>query len=598
MRAKKKGAVPYQRPIQQLLRLFAGANAPRQRRDEIRQRLRDARRVDVKTATIIIASWENQFAAAGGVRAVTQEYAKHLTSRNRPVRVVTPLHTGLITPPGPMGLPIALFQISFEGVYHRVAVFESEWAKVKWLYIQCEGFFCAEGGRDRTNPYLYEKDAREESLGRGSPQLVRDCLFYAVAMPKVLGLLNLTDNIVLHLQDWETVAVALTLKEAILREEIGRAVSTLALHNPYDKDMNPPELGSPGWSLLTALREPASTPSTFLGRMLPLLDAPPATVSREFAVDLVTDPLQTMHLADHLQDQLKRFGVIGVDNGPFETIKPPFSKKAINAAQKGEPEAILSEKLRLRKAMRDTLENYSPVERWGSIDFRGLKDDVPVFMCVGRLDPGQKGFDVAARAIEHLLVTGLDARFVLTPIVGDAPQAFVDDLRALATTFSDNVIVYPIRMQRGYGETQAGCTFSLWPSMYEPFGGVSEFLLRGTPVIARSTGGLRQQVLNFDPETGRGNGILYQTADPAPGINEWRMIQRETEPKERLKFSIYRDQVDQLAKAIRAGVALYNNPRSYGRLLSNLHGSVAGYSWARAEKEYGALYEIARRKSR
>src|SRR5690606_30748811 len=187
--------------------------------------------------------------------------------------------------------------------------------------------------------------------------------------------------------------------------------------NPYDKDMNPPGLTSRGWSLLTALHEPASGPSTFLGRMLPLLDAPPATVSREFAIDLVTDPLQTMHLADHLQDQFRRFGIKGVDNGPFEKVKPPFSRKAITEAKTGKPEAILSEKLRLRERMKDTLGNYRPAKRWGAIDFKSLKDDVPVFMCVGRLDPGQKGFDVAARAIEKLLVNGMAAPCVLTPIV-------------------------------------------------------------------------------------------------------------------------------------------------------------------------------------
>lgn len=593
MKAKGKKTSPYKGPTEDLLNLFAGSNADAQARDETRKRLAEARKVDPRTATIIIASWENRFAAAGGVRAVTQEYARHLTSRNRPVRVVTPLHTGLVTPPGTQGPPVAVFWIHFDGVNHRVEVFESEWADVKWLYLYCEGFFAAEGGRDSSNPYLYEHDAHEESLGRGSPWLVRDCLFYAAALPKALKALNITDNLVLHLQDWETVGAALSLKEAILRKEITRAVSVLAMHNPYDKSMDPPELPSSGWSFLTNRPEPASASPTFLGRMLPFLDAPPATVSREFAVDLITDPLQTMHLADHLQDQFKRFGIKGVDNGPFEAIKPPFSENAVSKAKDAKPKAILSEKLRLRQAMRETMGNYRPVESWGNVDFKSLKDDVPVFMCVGRLDPGQKGFDVAARAIEKLLVTGLDARFVLTPIVGDAPQPFVDDLRNLAVTFSGNVIVYPIRMQRGYAETQAGSTFSLWPSMYEPFGGVSEFLLRGTPVIARSTGGLRQQVLNFNPKTGTGNGILYQTADPLPGVNEWRMVQQEADPRHRMNYALYRSQVEQLTKAIKTAIAIFNDPTAYGRLLSNVHGSVAGYSWARAEKEYGALYDIA-----
>ncbi|OPY75895.1 MAG: Glycogen synthase [Syntrophorhabdus sp. PtaU1.Bin050] len=595
MNIHEKTTSHYERPVNDLQDLFAGPDADPQVRDGIRQRLDNARKVDLKTATIVIASWENRFAAAGGVRAVTQEYAKHLSFQNRSVRVITPLHAGLLTPPGTVKPPVAVLWVNFEEVNHRIEVYESEWAKVKWVYLYCQGFFAAEGGRDRTNPYLYEHDAREERLGRGSPRLVRDCLFYAAALPKVLSTLDMTDNIVFHLQDWETVGVALSVKEAILRKEITRAVCVLALHNPYDKGLNPADLKSPGWRLLSNLPEPTSTPSTFLGRMLPLLDAPPATVSREFAIDLLTDPLQTNHLADHLQDQFKKFGIKGVDNGPFETVKPPFSANAINDAKNGKPQAILSEKRNLWEIMKKTMGNYKPKERWGNVDFTALKDDVPVFMCVGRLDPGQKGFDVAARAIENLLIAGLNARFVLTPIVGDAPKPFVDDLQTLAATFPDQVIVYPIRMQKGYSETQAGCTFSLWPSMYEPFGAVSEFLLRGTPVIARSTGGLRQQVVNFDPKTKTGNGILYKTSDPTPGINEWRLLQQEANPMDRMNHSIYKDQVEQLADAVKTAVGIFKDPVAYGYLLSNVHDSVAGYSWNRAEKEYGALYDIATR---
>jgi glycogen synthase len=146
------------------------------------------------------------------------------------------------------------------------------------------------------------------------------------------------------------------------------------------------------------------------------------------------------------------------------------------------------------------MSEYRPAARWGDVDFSALRKrpDVPVFMCVGRLDPGQQGFDMAARAIESVLDRGLHARFVLTPILGNAPQRFIDDLEKLGRSRTGSVVVYPFRMAVGYKDIQAGCSFSLWPSMYEPFGGVSEFLLRGTPIIARSTGGLRQQVSDFD----------------------------------------------------------------------------------------------------
>ncbi len=577
----------YVRPTDDLLDLFAGSHGDQPQRDRIRQRFDEARQVKFEKATIVIASWENRFAAAGGVRTVTQEYARYLTSQQRTVRVITPLHTGLRTPPGAMR-PVSVLWLDFDNDRRRVEIFESEWSGVSWVSVKCDSFFSAEGGRDRTNPYLYEDDDWVEVEANTSPRLVRDCLFFAAVLPKVLVALQIVDDVILHLQDWETAAAALTLKTAILRKDIQHAICVLALHNPYDKF-----LSAAGWAQLTDRPEPTNTPHTFLGRMLPLLDAPPSTVSCEFAIDLVTDPLQTTHLADHLQPQFNRYGIFGVDNGEFLRVDPPFTRMAIEQAQSGRPEAILAEKGALRRALQTAMANYRPTGKWGDVDFANLDDRVPVFMCVGRLDPGQKGFDVAARAIEIVLGANLDARFVLTPIVGNAPDPYVDDLEKLATDFSGRVVVYPFQMQQGYVEIQAGCTFSIWPSMYEPFGGVSEFLLRGTPIIARSTGGLRQQVENFDRANGTGNGLRYETTVPAPGDGDWSFIQQRETPAERMQSPVYRDQVEQLARSIRAAVEIFQDPVAYGRLLSNVYDSVAGYSWQRAAQEYGLIYEIA-----
>jgi len=322
----------------------------------------------------------------------------------------------------------------------------------------------------------------------------------------------------------------------------------------------------------------------------------------EFAVDLMNDPLQIEHLADHLQDIFKQNRVIGVDNGPFGKFRVPFSENAIQEARAGQPASILREKRVLRQRMVDEMRNYHPDDRWGDIDFSSLSPDKssqPVFTCVGRLDQGQKGYDVLARAIEILFSEHIEGYFILSPIVGNAPQPYVDDLEELGNKHKGRVVVYPVRMERGYRELQAGSSFSLWPSMYEPFGGVSEFLLKGTPVIGRSTGGLRQQIVDFDISTGTGNGILYKTCKPRPDgaypdgknfENEWRAIQLEKNPKARMNYPLYKDQVDQLVNAIKRAVVIMDDPNAHGRLLSNLYNSVSGYSWNRAESEYFQNY--------
>ena len=557
---------------------------------------------ELNSATIVITSWENKFAVAGGVKAVTQEYAKHLISVGRKALVVTPLHTGLEKKPFGEIEKVSAFNFEFEGATRQVDIFQTIWDNVRWIYVGCDTFFIAEGGRDRSNPYLYKEDAKEEERGNGSPQLVRDCLFFAAVMPKVLTALNLTTNLVLHLQDWETSPVALTLKDAVDRQEISGVVSALALHNPYDTRMDPPSLKTDGWKLISSRDIPNEVP-TFLGRLLPLIDAPPTTVSREFAVDLTSDQLQTQHLADHLQTHFNRRGIMGVDNGPFRSFRQPFTDRAIENAKAGMPDAILNEKRKLRQCMVDAMCDYRPKERWGNIDFDTLtreKSTAPVFMCVGRLDEGQKGYDVLARAIEFLSSENFNGYFILTSIVGNTPQPFVDDLKKLAENCKGHVVVYPMRMDMGYAEIQAGSSFSLWPSMYEPFGAVSEFLLQGTPIIARSTGGLRQQIDNFELSNGKGNGVLYETRDPDPGgtslpdgtwcANEWRAIQMEKSPHSRMKYPVYKDQVTQLVEAIKRSVRILGDPIAHGRLLSNLYSSVSGYSWKRAEEEYCQNY--------
>ena len=57
---------------------------------------------------------------------------------------------------------MSTFLLRFEGADHQVGVFESAWEGVKWVFLRCEGFFAAEGGRDRSNPYLYTEDKQEE----------------------------------------------------------------------------------------------------------------------------------------------------------------------------------------------------------------------------------------------------------------------------------------------------------------------------------------------------------------------------------------------------------------------------------------------------
>ena len=61
-----------------------------------------------------------------------------------------------------------------------------------------------------------------------------------------------------------------------------------------------------------------------------------------------------------------------------------------------------------------------------------------------------------------------------------------------------------------------GCDFCMMPSMFEPGGIVQqEFFVAGTPVIAFKTGGLKDTVIDFDPEAGTGSGFTFDAHAPA-----------------------------------------------------------------------------------
>jgi glycosyltransferase involved in cell wall biosynthesis len=319
-------------------------------------------------------------------------------------------------------------------------------------------------------------------------------------------------------------------------------------------------------------------------------------VSRTFARELCYDPLQRDVFADHLQGVLSRHGLLGVDNGLFGRLERPFPSADADAAENGDPGAILRRKLEKRRAMLDALAQYRDDRIIGCLDggdgkpLERLPSDVPVFMMFGRLDPAQKGFDVLCRAIEAL--PRGRARWIFTPIVSAAgPRAFFDDLVQLAADREGEVVVYPFRMEQGYREAMAGATYAVMPSLYEPFGGATEPYLAGTPVVARATGGLVQQVVDIDSDPEYGTGVVYREhGDPAG----WRLIQAAATPAERMTVPIYGAMVASLAAALTRAADIYRaEPKLYARMLAAGYPMAERFSWERTAAEYQRVYEMA-----
>lgn len=580
-----------------------------QRLEEARRRLRNDRR------TIVYCVYENPFAKSGGLFAVAQNLPPALQERNRAVVVLSPLHARLkrapVKPENSAASPLVegpSTTVTFGDQTHALRLWEHrDDSGTRWILFEATGFFEAAGGPQGLDPYDYTSSETPEAPSL----LARDSLFASAAVPRILAALGMTEDVVLHPQDWQFASTALTVKEAILDGSLQSAVVVLTSHNPYDNPLPEEQLAlitrrteDSCWPSLRVPELPGAIPrrETFYECMLPLLDAPCSTVSRNFARELTADPLQTVHFTNHLQAIFARQGMVGVNNGLFLKPTAVYSDEALEQARHSQPQLLLQQKRDLRRKMLALWSSDPPRGVTGSLDggpgreLRELPDTVPIFMMFGRMDPGQKGFDVLARAIQAL-EPGL-ARFVITPAVGGGAEPFTSDLRQLAAARPGEVLCILGKMERGYLETMGGATYCVMPSMYEPFGGATEPYLKGTPVVARATGGLVHQVVDIQRDRRRATGVLYREEPPEATEEElgllWRELLHCGEPLARCENPLYIALVEALTQALRQAIQIYQqDPDGYAGMLANLHAQALQFSWSKAAAEYGVLYDLA-----
>jgi starch synthase len=179
----------------------------------------------------------------------------------------------------------------------------------------------------------------------------------------------------------------------------------------------------------------------------------------------------------------------------------------------------------------------------------------PVFGIVSRLT-SQKGLDLVPAALARILAHD-DVRLV---VLGGGDQRMAQSFRDLARTFPRKV-----RFREGYDEPfahriEAGADAFLMPSRFEPCGLNQMYSLRyGTVPLVRRTGGLADTVSLFDPDTGRGTGIVFEHAN-AEGIR-W---------------------------AAETAVRLFRDRRTWRTI--QLQGMAQDFSWTRQIQQYVSLY--------
>jgi starch synthase len=179
----------------------------------------------------------------------------------------------------------------------------------------------------------------------------------------------------------------------------------------------------------------------------------------------------------------------------------------------------------------------------------------PLLGMITRLDI-QKGLDLLVNILDDLM--SLDLGLV---VLGSGDEGISYVIQEAADRYTGR-----INLTKGFNEPlahriMAGADIFLIPSRYEPCGLTQMYALRyGTVPIVRTTGGLKDTIVQFNMKTCRGNGFRFGPYKPASFL-----------------------------RAVRAATKLFKHPETWHRLMSN--GMKADFSWDRSARSYIKLYE-------
>ena len=543
---------------------------------------------NLKIKNVAFCSFENRFARAGGLAAVTMNILPYLKEVNNieSVFLLTPYYPELMSRSKLRSTGIS-YTVNFNRKSINVEIYKYTWrykspvrGSLTEYYLKADGFFEVKG-RSR-DPYIYNEHDSEAN----ATALSENALFFSLAVPHAMKALGIRKDIVFHLHEWQTALISLTAKEAMLNGTLDSCGTLQTIHNSFDSPVS--------WRLLTGIlaRSRKQKLAEFPGEDLTayqiglgLVDAPITTVSTNFADEFTTDVLMTEHFAPHLQSIFRKSGVYGINNGTFVRFSDKYPKMEAHTID--EVHAI---KLKRRKSLLRIMSRYKPEERFGELTYQGgsitkLPDNIPILVMSGRLDPLQKGYDIFLRAIERFRED--EIKVILTPMPVDYSD--LDYFYEIACKCKGNVTVFPIKMHRGYQELQEGATFGVMPSIYEPFGAAVEYMASGTVNIGRATGGLVDQISRDCGFLYREDAVFYTLENITAFIGSDDIVQLR-------KMNPWAESMaDNLHEVLKKAINVYaNHPDKYYNMVLKGFEQAGDFSWGVNARKYYQAYDVIR----
>lgn len=304
----------------------------------------------------------------------------------------------------------------------------------------------------------------------------------------VLEVLKLSPPRLLHAHDWQSALAVVFLKaEAQLYPELALTKTIFTVHN----------LGFQGlfrhldWHLLN-LDQHLFTPRylEFHGRInllkggLVFADTI-TTVSPTYAEEIKTAE-QGFGLEGIFQERVGSLvGIInGADYSVWNSETDPFIAQNYSAQD-----------LSGKKTCKTDLQRFFGLP---------LDAEVPLVGMVSRLTV-QKGIDLLQEALDKLLAHRLQL-----VLIGTGESRYEQFFSKVPLAYPGRVGVKIVFDEAIAHRVIAGADMFLLPSHYEPSGLTQLYSLRyGAIPIVRATGGLKDTIEEFDPETGTGNGFVF-----------------------------------------------------------------------------------------
>ncbi len=477
---------------------------------------------------LMIASEATPFAQTGGLGEVLSALPAELAQLGLHIDVLMPKYRGIT----PEKYNIQKTDLAFELTLNAKKVSARIWrlngnTSCRYLFLECDEYYDRE--------YLYgspEKDYEDNA----------ERFVFLTRAALEMAALGRVHYDLFHSHDWQGALTPVYLRTLYAGVPgLEQSASVMTIHNLgyqgifWHLDM--PLVGV-GWEFFTPKHMEFHGRLNFLKSGIIFADEV-STVSPGYRNEILT-PEFGFGLEGVLNE--KREHLTGILNGVDYQIWNPATDSLITANYS--PQDLSN-----KAACKADLQKIAGLP---------VRADIPVITMVSRLS-NQKGIDLLQSIIPSLI-----KRDINLVLLGTGESRYQKSFTEIAYKYPDKVAVF---MRYDYTLAHrifAGGDMMLAPSRYEPCGINQLYALKyGSVPVVRTTGGLKDTVEEFDPQTESGTGFTFE----GPEASEFEST---------------------LMKALKV---YKEDPDSWKNLM--LRGMNKDFSWKRSAVEYAKLYERA-----